>query len=145
NRDFRVADRARTTHYRGRQDSALALYYLWRTGEVMTPPREERERVDALPDRVAPSRLILEENEAEADRGLVKEPLAFHGLARLQRTSDAFLRGVPFSKVQGILDELLSDGEIIEVRIEGWKPIHYGLASDTTLLNDLVAGRTPQA
>ncbi|HRE28872.1 MAG TPA: hypothetical protein PK954_19680, partial [Anaerolineales bacterium] len=36
NRDFEMASRTRTQSYRGRKDSALALYYLWRTGEVMT-------------------------------------------------------------------------------------------------------------
>ena len=40
NRDFEMATRTRTQSYRGRKDSALALYYLWRTGEVMTHHRE---------------------------------------------------------------------------------------------------------
>src|SRR5262245_28768073 len=31
NRDFAMATRTRTHSYRGRKDSALALYYLWRT------------------------------------------------------------------------------------------------------------------
>ncbi|MCB0040646.1 MAG: winged helix DNA-binding domain-containing protein, partial [Caldilinea sp.] len=35
NRDFAMAERTRTSSYRGRKDSSLALYYLWRTGEVM--------------------------------------------------------------------------------------------------------------
>src|ERR1043165_9673494 len=34
NRDFAMATRTRTQSYRGRKDSALALYYLWLTGEV---------------------------------------------------------------------------------------------------------------
>jgi uncharacterized protein len=41
--------------YRGRKDSALALYYLWRTGEVMTHHRENFERVYALTETVAPA------------------------------------------------------------------------------------------
>ncbi len=44
NRDFEMATRTRTQSYRGRKDSALALYYLWRTGED-APPRELRARV----------------------------------------------------------------------------------------------------
>jgi len=39
NRDFAMASRTRTNSYRGRKDSALALYYLWRTGEAMTHHR----------------------------------------------------------------------------------------------------------
>src|SRR5579871_2376368 len=48
NRDFEMATRTRTASYRGRKDSALALYYLWITGEVMTHHRERFERVYAL-------------------------------------------------------------------------------------------------
>ena len=48
NRDFAMTTRTRTDSYRGRKDSALALYYLWRTGEVMTHHRERFERVYAL-------------------------------------------------------------------------------------------------
>ena len=39
NRDFDAAARKRTQSYRGRKDSSLALYYLWRSGEVMTHHR----------------------------------------------------------------------------------------------------------
>ena len=55
NRDFKMATRTRTHSYRGRKDSALALYYLWRTGEVMTHHRENFERVYALTEAVAPA------------------------------------------------------------------------------------------
>src|SRR5262245_6665786 len=48
NRDFAMAARTQTQSYRGRKDSALALYYLWLTGEVMTHHRERFERVYAL-------------------------------------------------------------------------------------------------
>src|SRR5687768_16283512 len=54
NREFEMAALTRTQSYRGRKDSALALYYLWRTGEVMTHHRENFERVYALADMVAP-------------------------------------------------------------------------------------------
>jgi uncharacterized protein YcaQ len=72
NRDFEMATRTRTQSYRGRKDSALALYYLWRTGEVMTHHRERFERVYALTETVAPAHLIGESSEAEVDRFLVK-------------------------------------------------------------------------
>lgn len=34
---------------------------------------------------------------------------------------------------------------VIEVRVEGWKAMHYALASDAELLNDVMAGRVPAA
>lgn len=98
NRDFEMASRTRTHSYRGRKDSALALYYLWRTGEVMTHHRENFERVYALTEAIAPAHLIYESDETVADRFLLLKEVSFSGLSRLNRTSNAFHRGVPFSK-----------------------------------------------
>ena len=146
NRDFKMATRTRTESYRGRKDSALALYYLWRTGEVMTHHRENFERVYALTEAVAPAHLIREsDDEAETDRFLVKKDISFSGLSQYSRTSDAYHRGVPFGNAKQILEELLAAGDIIEVRVEGWKPVHYALGSDAQVLQDVSAGRVPQA
>lgn len=143
NRDFEMATRTRTQSYRGRKDSALALYYLWRTGEVMTHHRENFERMYALTETVAPAHLRGESDEAEADRFLIQKEVSFSGLSRLNRTSDAFHRGVPFSKAKQILKALVADGDLIEVQVEGWKATHYALGSDTEALCDLSAGRVP--
>jgi uncharacterized protein YcaQ len=145
NRDFEMATRTRTQSYRGRKDSALALYYLWRTGEVMTHHRENFERVYALTESVAPAHLVRESERAESDRFLIKKEVSFGGISRVNRTQDAFHRCVPFSKARPILEALLADGEIIPVQVEGWKAAHYALASDAALLSDLAAGRTPEA
>jgi uncharacterized protein YcaQ len=145
NRDFEMATRTRTQSYRGRKDSALALYYLWHTGEVMTHHRENFERVYALTEAVAPAHLIRESDEAEADRFLIKKEVSFSGLARLNRTSDSFRRGEPDRAAKKLLGEMLAGGDIIEVRVEGWKAVHYALGSDAEVLRDLGAGRVPEA
>jgi uncharacterized protein YcaQ len=145
NRDFEMATRTRMQSYRGRKDSALALYYLWRTGEVMTHHRENFERVYALTEAVAPAHLIVEGGEDETDRFLFKKEISFSGLARLNRTSDAYFRGVPFSKKKDVFEALLADGEVIEVRVEGWKQVHCALAADAGVLDELSAGRVPQS
>ncbi|HLO30803.1 MAG TPA: crosslink repair DNA glycosylase YcaQ family protein [Anaerolineales bacterium] len=145
NRDFEMATRTRTQNYRGRKDSALALYYLWRTGEVMTHHRERFERVYALTETVAPAHLIRESDEAEADRFLIKKDVSFSGLSRVSRVSDSFHRGVPFGKVKQILEAMLADGDLIEVQVEGWKAVHYALGSDVKVLRALSAGRIPKA
>jgi uncharacterized protein YcaQ len=144
NRDFAMATRTRTESYRGRKDSALALYYLWLTGEVMTHHRERFERVYALTEAVAPEHLIRECDEDEADRFLIKKDVSFSGLSRLNRTSDSFFRGVP-GGAQQISKALLADGELIEVQVEGWKAIHYALGSDAELIRQSSAGRVPAA
>jgi len=112
------------------------------TGEVMTHHRENFERVYALTETVAPAHLIYESDEAAADRFLIKKDVSFSGLSRMSRTSDAWQRGVPFNKVR---EGLLADSDIIEVQVEGWKAMHYALASDAETLRDLSAGLVPQA
>lgn len=143
NREFSTAKRRQTKSYRGNKDSTLALYYLWRTGEVMTHHRENFERVYALAEAVAPEHLIIESDEEEADRFLIKKEIRFAGLARLNRTADAYYRGVPFGRANRILAELLAGGEIVEVQVEGWKGVYYALSDDTGLLSELSAGRVP--
>ena len=145
NRDFEMATRTRTHSYRGRKDSAVALYYLWRTGEVMTHHRENFERVYALTEKVAPAHLIRESDEAEVDRFLIKKDVSFVGLSRVTRVSDSFHLGVPFDKVTQILEAMLADGDLIEVQVEGWKAVHYALGSDARVLRELSAGRVPKA
>jgi uncharacterized protein YcaQ len=111
----------------------------------MTHHRENFERVYALTEAVAPAQLICESDEAEADRFLVKKEISFTGLSRLNRTADAFFRGVPFSKAKLIREAMLAEGEIVEVQVEGWKAVHYALGSDAKVLGDLSAGRVPKA
>ena len=143
NRDFAASKRQRTVHYRGRKDSSLALYYLWRTGEVMTHHREKFERVYALTEQVAPAHLIREVSDEETDRFLIKKEISFAGLSGLKKTGDAFLRGIPFSRKQQLCEQLLAANEITEVKIEGLRATHYVLTDDLALLGELSAGRIP--
>jgi uncharacterized protein YcaQ len=146
NRDFEAATRTRTQSYRGRKDSALALYYLWRTGEVMTHHRENFERVYALTETVAPAHLICESDQAETERFLITKEIGFSGLSRLSRAADSFHgRGEPDRAAKKMLGSMLADGEIIEVQVEDWKAVHYALGTDAKLLRDLSAGRLPKA
>jgi uncharacterized protein YcaQ len=145
NRDFEMATRTRTDSYRGRKDSALALYYLWRTGEVMTHHRERFERVYALTEQVAPAHLIFESSEAKADRFLVNKEIGFDGLSRVKRTADGYGRGEPDRAAKTLRGVMLDDGEIIEVKVEGWKAVHLALGSDAETLLELSAGRVPKA
>ncbi len=146
NRDFEMATRTRTQSYRGRKDSALALYYLWLTGEVMTHHRKNFERVYALTETVAPAHLMRESDEAEADRFLIKKDVSFSGLSRPSRVAESF-RGYGESDhaAKKLLGAMVADGDIIEVQVEGWKAVHYALGSDAAVLADVSAGRVPQA
>ena len=52
---------------------------------------------------------------------------------------------MPFDRADQIRSALLADGSLIEVKVEGWKPVHYALGSEAALLDDLMAGGVPQA
>ncbi len=145
NRDFEAADRKKTQSYRGRKDSSLALYYLWRIGDVMTHHRERFERVYALTENVAPKELIFEKTQEEADRFLIRKEISFGGITRIQRTGDSYGRGEPDRAAKKLLEGMLADGEIIEVKVEGLKAIQFALEDDAKVITDLSAGRIPKA
>ena len=87
--------------------------------------------------------MIYQSTDADADRFLILKDVAFGGLARLNRVSDSYHRGMPFERLPTICNALLADGELIEVKVESWKPVHYALGSDLETLRDLSAGRVP--
>lgn len=145
NRDFAMHTRQRTHSYRGRKDSAVALYYLWRMGELMTHHRVRFERVYALAEQVAPAHLLYESSDHDADRFLLKKTVAFYGLHRLASLSAILHRPVSAAEARQWRETLVAAGDLITVQVEGWKPGHYALASDVETLQALEAGRIPAA
>lgn len=144
NRDFKTKSRTRINSYRGRKDSSLALYYLWLTGEVMTHHREKFERVYALSEAVAPKQWLDQSDDLTTNRFLIQKEIGFMGLTRLKRTPHGYFSSIPAKQMKQIFDDLLAKGEIIELKIEGWKQVHYALGRDVAILQDLSAGRIPQ-
>ncbi len=154
NREFAMQARRRTNHYRGRKDSAVALYHLWRTGELMTHHRERFERVYGLTEDIAPAHLLRESRDEEADAFIIRKTIAFHGLHRLRGggkgdignpvLSRVLKRPVTPKEVDRIREKMLSDGAIVAVEVEGLKDAHYALASDARTLRDVAAGRVPR-
>ncbi len=137
NRDFSVKNRKRTESYRGRKDSSLALYYLWRIGDVMTHHREKFERYYALAETVAGESLLYEVSDAEYDLFSLKKEISFAGLSRMS--------GAPFSKKKAICEALIKNEEVVPLTVEGWRATHFVLAEDIEHIETLVAGRIPEA
>ncbi|HEV2170679.1 MAG TPA: crosslink repair DNA glycosylase YcaQ family protein [Candidatus Binatus sp.] len=155
NRDFAMPTRRRVNHYRGRKDSAVALYYLWRIGELMTHHRERFERVYGLAEAIAPEPLLRESSDEEADAFLIRKTIAFHGLHRMSGGGSGDIgnpvlnrvlrRPVTAKEVARLREKMLADGEILEVQVEGYRHAHYALATDAKDLREVVAGRVPRA
>jgi uncharacterized protein len=143
NRDFAMADRKRINSYRGRKDSALALHYLWRTGDAMVKRREGFERVYAPAEAVAPVGSLDEASEAEADDFLLLKGVAHAGFSRLTGASATLLRDMSFRDVTSWRDRKLADGVLVGVEIEGLNGRYVSLASDVPDLEALGDGRVP--
>ena len=145
NRDFAMRDRTRIDNYRGRKDSALALHYLWRVGEAMVTRRDRFERVYALTEAVAPPSALRDVDEAEADDVLARKAVAAAGLTRLNGISSVYVYGHKASATE-LADwrrRWLTDGSLIEVRVQGWRATQVALGTDAAVLAELEAGRVP--
>ena len=144
NRDFSMDDRNRVNSYRGRKDSAVALFHLWRTGEVMIHTRDRFERRYDLAERIAPGELLTTKPMDEVDRFMLLKGVAFHGL---RDTTGSFPVSGPqkAADVKRLLTELTHDGLLVEVAVEGLRGPHYLLRSDLPLLETLLAGQVPDA
>jgi len=145
NRDFAMHERTRVDDYRGRKDSALVLHYLWRVGEVMVTRRERFERVYALTEAVAPPSALREVDEGEAEDVLLRKSIAADGLSRLSGINHFLKRRVTTDEMRGWRERWLASGDVVEVRVEGWKATQLAVGSDAGLLADLENGRVPAA
>jgi hypothetical protein len=143
NRDFEMGARTRVDHYRGRKDSALALHYLWRIGDVMVSRRERFERVYALTESVAPAEFLREHDAAEADDYLLMKTVAADGLTPMRTVGNAFRRTVPPAELAEWRGRKLEGQQLVEVRVEGWRVPQVALAEDATFLELLATGGTP--
>lgn len=144
NRDFAMDSRKRVESYRGRKDSAVALYNLWRMGDVMIHDRNRFERVYDLTERIAPSDLIYEASAHDTERFMMLKNVAFHGL-RDDRGTYPVPGAYKAGPARALLQELAADGSLQEVAVEGQRGKHYVLPSDLPLLEDLMQGRVPTA
>jgi uncharacterized protein YcaQ len=145
NRDFEMGDRVRVDNYRGRKDSALALHYLWRIGDAMVFRRERFERVYALTEAVAPANLNREHDAAEADDFLLMKMVASEGLTPMRNVGNSLKRKVAANELAAWRSRKIDLGELLEVRVDGWRVPQVALAADRGLLDDLLAGRVPAA
>jgi hypothetical protein len=143
NRDFAMSSRKRTDNYRGRKDSAVALYYLWRVGEAMVHHRERFERVYAPTEAIAPPELLEEASDAETEDFMRRKHVAFEGISALtgsytMHEQDARRAAIAWR------ERAVENGDLIEVHVQGWKGPRWALASDRETIETVAAGRVPR-
>jgi uncharacterized protein YcaQ len=148
NRDFKGG--ARVQNYRGRKDSALALFYLWITGEAMISHRVGFERVYDLTERVAPAEYLHEAPKDEAEAYFARKTVAFHGMVAERRWGAHLAASLQVPKVdraeaQRLLVTLTEQQAFATVRIEGSREPWLVLSTDLADLSTIEAGGVPAA
>lgn len=109
-----------------------ALEWLFAAGEVTVAGRRGFERLYDLPERVLPAACLEhpEVDEAEAQRGLLLHAASALGVATEKDLRDYFRLDPADSKAR--LAELLEDGALQAVRVQGWAQPAY-LPPDTKI------------
>jgi uncharacterized protein len=144
NRDFEMASRKRTESYRGRKDSAVALYYLWRVGEAMVHHRERFERVYAPTEAIVPAHLLEPASDAETDDFMRRKHVAFEGISPLTGSYTIYSKGDRAAALAWG-KRAVEDGRLIELEVEGWRGPRWALADDAADIETIARGRVPRA
>jgi uncharacterized protein YcaQ len=102
-------------------DGKIALEYLFVVGEVMTADRPRFERLYDLTERVLPAQLqaVPTPPVEDAQRELVRVSARALGVATLADLYDYFRLRADDTKRR--VAELVESGELLPVRVEGWK------------------------
>jgi uncharacterized protein YcaQ len=147
NRDFEGTQRVNS--YRGRKDTALALYYLWLTGELMIHHRKGFERVYDFRENIVPPDLESMVSTEDICNHAALKTVAFAGLASptIWKNNMASYLGRKVSKQEGdeLLDAFIQEGVLQTVRVEGSKGTWLVLSSDLPILDTLEQGLVPEA
>lgn len=118
--DFEHERAVRKGSWWGWSDVKRALEYMFMYGELVSGGRESFSRLYALPEQVLPKRIREKVVDPIAARKqlLIKAATA-HGVGTAVDLADYFRMNAPFAKT--LLNELVEDKKLIEVKVDGWK------------------------
>lgn len=147
-RDFE-SDSTDKWNYRSGKESGVALYYLWLTGELMISHRAGKERVYDLLPKLAPKKLQKAASVPAMEEYYAQEALRLHRLITpraFRNTWKGFIeRFVDHPEGKKKFAQLIKNGTLVEVRVEGEKESQYARAEDISILEQLNAGKYPKA
>jgi len=145
NRDF--DGNQRVSSYRGRKDTALALFALWLSGEIMIHHRQGFDRHYDLRERIVPGEYAHTASEAQAQQHFGRKSVAFLGLMREKRwaayLSDYINRKLNPQEAQAALDSFYEQDILTPLSIAGSKERWIVLSSDLSLLEALENDQVP--
>src|SRR5262245_40488898 len=123
---------ARTGPWWGWHDGKIALEYLFWSGAVTAAGRRGFERIYDTPERAIPAETLAapEPHEGDAIRALLSLSARALGVASEADLRDYFR--LPVAETATAMRELVEAGELLPVRIEGWRIAAY-LHRDATI------------
>ncbi len=146
NRDF-TGNGLSQWSYRGRKDSAVALFYLWLLGEVMITSRKGFDRLYDLRERVAPCEFDFAAPIEEAEDFFARKTIAILNLMRAKRFRvgwrESIEREVTEQEAGKKLSALIRQGVVSQLKVEGSAEDWLTLTEDIPLLESLESGQIP--
>lgn len=103
-------------------EAKIALEYLFWTGRVMSRARgSDFSRLYDIPERVLPESILAAATPSEHDarKALVARSGASMGIATASDLADYFRQKL--TVIRPLIKELVEEGDLREVRVEGWK------------------------
>jgi len=145
NRDLDGFERVQS--YRGRKDTALALFCLWISGELLIHHRKRFERVYYFQDEILPAELNRVASEDEALDYFARKIVAFSGLVRENpwrvSLADYLARPIDRDEAKDHITHFIAEGLFSQIRVEGSRETWYVLSSDIAILDQLSRGELP--
>jgi hypothetical protein len=136
------------SNYRGRKDTALAMYDMWLSGELMIHHREGFQRYYDLRENIAPKEYDFQAYEKEAEDFFARKCIALKGLVnegRWKTDLEYYLhRKISREEMTERLAGSLEKSLVAPVRVEGSSEKLLILCEDLPLLASLEAGKIPK-
>lgn len=114
--DFKTSEKKRGTWWDWKPAKTALELLMWR-GDLMVTGRRNFQRIYDLTERVLPSSVdITVPNKVEATRFQISRALSAHGIASKRDIRDYLRMGVS-NTIPGVLDDMVSSGEVIKMEI----------------------------
>jgi uncharacterized protein YcaQ len=146
NRDFK--GNAVAGNYRGRKDTALALFDMWLCGELMIHHRERFDRVYDFRENIVSKEFDTTVSEKEAEEFFIRKNISFMGLFREPVLRSALQYDMQQSYSRADLNQLigmwLESGKAERIQVQGGRDAYLVLKEDVQALESLEKGRVPK-
>ena len=146
NRDFK--GNSVVGNYRGRKDTALALFDMWLCGELMIHHRERFDRVYDYRENIARKEFDYIVSEKEAEEFFIRKNISFMGLLReaVLRSALQYDMQQNYSRtdVNQLVEAWIESGKAERVQVQGGRDTYLVLAEDVPALESLEKGKAPK-